>query len=98
MKPETKFQNQVVLRLKAIPNLWYTKVSQRSIRGVPDIIGCYNGRFFAWELKVPPNRLKKESLQYHIVQRIKETGGLAREVTPATLQESIEELLCLKDL
>lgn len=70
------------------------KVSQRALRGIPDIIGCYQGKFFAWELKVPPNKLRPESLQFEIVRQINEAKGLAREVTPDTLDKAIEELLC----
>ena len=93
--PETKFQMKVRSELKKIPGLWFYKASDRAASGIPDIIGCYQGRFFAWELKVPPNKLKRGSLQEHVVLQILESGGLAREVVPDTLASAIKELTCL---
>jgi len=41
--------------------------------GVPDVICCLDGRFFAFEVKTPEGRLTK--LQEHTIQRIKDAGG-----------------------
>lgn len=38
------------------PDMWVTKVSDRFMVGVPDIIGCYKGQMFAIELKVGKNK------------------------------------------
>ena len=43
--------------------------------GVPDVICCLDGRFFAFEVKTPEGRLTK--LQEHTIQRIKDAGGHA---------------------
>lgn len=39
--------------LKSIPQLWCFKASEKFYSGIPDIIGCYRGKFFAIELKRP---------------------------------------------
>jgi hypothetical protein len=49
-----------------------------------------NGFFVAWELKVGKNPLTE--LQQYNLKRIREAGGIAREVTPDNLEEAMEEL------
>jgi hypothetical protein len=49
---------------------------------------------FAWELKVGKN--KADKLQLFKLDCIKQAGGIARVVTPETLEEAIEELLNAK--
>jgi hypothetical protein len=91
-KPETIFKEKKVCpALDKIPKLYYTKIQQVAIRGTPDILICYNGKFFAWELKVSKN--KASGLQNYEIYKIKRAGGIARVVTPATLEEAIQEIL-----
>ena len=47
----------------------------RGKRGVPDIIGCYRGRFVAFELKAAGGRL--EPAQVGECERIRAAGGVA---------------------
>jgi hypothetical protein len=84
--------------LKATPDLWFVKVQQRSVKGIPDIIGCYKGFFFAWELKVGSNRVAKKSLQAYTLRCIEEAGGIAREVTPDNFDAVYKELICFPKL
>lgn len=52
-------------------------------RGVPDIIGCHNGRFFGFEVKTP-ERMSKEGptiYQRRQLDKIKQAGGIARVIT-----------------
>ena len=70
---EVNLQNKIITLLKKIPKVWYTKVSDRYITGVPDIIGCINGKFFALELKATKGRASK--LQEYNINKIKEAGG-----------------------
>ena len=46
--------------------------------GIPDVICCVDGRFFAFEVKTPEGRLTK--LQEHTIHRIKVAGGHAHVV------------------
>ncbi len=94
MQPESRFKNKVLARLRAIPNLYVVKIQQVSIRGIPDIIGCYRGYFFAWELKVGKNKIKPGSLQWLNLELINKAEGIAREVRPENLEECIKELTC----
>lgn len=93
MQKETVFKIKVMAHLKATPGLWFTKVSQRSVRGIPDIIGCYRGRLFAWELKVGRNKVAPKGLQAYHLRCIEEAGGIAREVNPDNFEQIFKELL-----
>jgi hypothetical protein len=48
---ESKFKKKVMATLKDIDGLFVFSKEAKSLRGYPDIIGCYQGRFFGWELK-----------------------------------------------
>jgi hypothetical protein len=98
MQPETRFKLRVQKRLKLVPNLWQIKVQQVALRGIPDILICYKGHFIAWELKVPPNKVKQGSLQEYNLEMIKQAGGISREVTPENFEQCLKEILCLKEL
>lgn len=37
--------------------------------GSPDIVGCYQGRAFGWELKAPGGRLSPEQERWHAAAR-----------------------------
>ena len=57
---------RILKNLRKIPRSWWVKQhgSAMSTRGVPDILGCVDGRFFAFEVKRPgkeatPAQLKK---------------------------------------
>lgn len=82
-QPETKFKESVQDHLELLkPYIWYYKAQQVSIRGIPDMILCVCGKFFAWELKVPPNRLNLVGLQAKVLADINKARGEAHEVTP----------------
>ena len=51
--------------------------------GTPDILGCYQGRFFGIEAKAGTN--KPTDLQMKRLQRIDETGGLALVVNETNI-------------
>lgn len=88
---ETKFKEKVLSRLSSLkPRIWFFKVQLVALRGIPDVVGVANGRFFAWELKVPPNQ--PTQLQSFVLEKIALAGGIARVVTPANLDECFEEV------
>lgn len=90
MHPETRFKEKVQRRLKKLPLVWFVKIQQVAIRGIPDILICANGKFIAWELKVGNNNLT--ALQKYNIEMINKAHGIAREVTPENLEERLEEL------
>ena len=63
--------------LKTVPHCfaWKEHIGMYGTAGVPDVICCLDGRFFAFEVKTPEGRLTK--LQEHTIQRIKDAGGHA---------------------
>jgi hypothetical protein len=91
MQNETKFKMKVQSRLSQIPGVWHVKIQQVALRGVPDMLICYKGKFFAWELKTLKGRVS--DLQRYVLNNITKAGGIARVVTPDNLDECIEELL-----
>ena len=82
---------KVQSRLAGIPELYVVKIQQVALRGVPDMLICYKGKFFAWELKTDTG--KPTDLQNYVISKIKKAGGVARVVTPKTFEEAMEELL-----
>lgn len=89
MKPETRFKQAVVKRLKDI-GCWFTKTQQVAIRGTPDILGCRNGKFFAMELKAN-EKAKRSALQEFELSCIQHQGkGIGLVVYPENLEEKLE--------
>lgn len=73
---ESKYQTKLLqtfkqLRLQDV--MWWTKISDRYIKGVPDILCCVAGKFVFFELKVPGN--VASPLQRYNMEKIKEVGG-----------------------
>lgn len=48
---ESTFKKRIIRRLKSIPKLYYFCKEAKAIVGIPDIIICYRGYFFALEVK-----------------------------------------------
>ena len=46
--------------------------------GVPDILGCLKGRFFALEVKKPTGRLSR--IQSYQLLKVRDAGGIAGRV------------------
>lgn len=64
--------------------------SEHMMAGLPDIIGCHKGRFFAFEVKVPENRAGTSAIQEHIMEKIRAAGGISQVV--CTLEEACKIL------
>ena len=72
--PEKKVKDKVVAILKELGAYYFFPATHGYGRsGVPDIIGCLNGKFFAIECKAGNN--KPTALQEREMQRIRDTGG-----------------------
>ena len=92
-KPETKFKEKILSRLKELPNSWVVKVQQVALRGTPDILLCLKGHFVAIELKTEDGEL--DALQTYNIEQIVKAGGSAYVMTP---DNCFGILLELKDL
>lgn len=104
--PESKFSGKVTKKLDTLIKqghpLYYFVAMAGSIRGIPDIVGCYNGRFFAWELKPSLYEAEKTSgrivLQRYTLGRIRQAQGQALIVHPDNFELSLHHLLHSPDL
>jgi Holliday junction resolvase len=76
MTPEKKVKQKVTKQLKEIGAYYcYPMTVGYGKSGVPDIIGCYEGKFFGFECKAGSN--KPTPLQEKNLQQITNTRGLA---------------------
>lgn len=82
--------DKILKYCKETPGIWAVKIHADGIQGVgiPDIVGCAGGRFFACECKTPTGRTTK--LQRHTLDLIKKSGGLA--IVARSLDEFKEAL------
>ena len=76
MTPEAKVKKKVKLILDELGAYHFFPLMGGFGRaGVPDIIGCYNGCFFAIECKAGNN--KTTALQNRELEKIRKAGGVA---------------------
>ena len=74
--PEKKVKSKVVVQLKELGAYYFYPVTSGfGASGVPDIIACYKGKFFAFECKANGN--KPTALQQLNIDRINGAGGTA---------------------
>ena len=72
--PEAKVKKKVVDQLKALGAYYFYPVTGGyGASGVPDIVGCYKGKFFAIECKAGKN--KPTALQQKNIDAIAAQGG-----------------------
>ena len=91
MTPEKKVKTKVVAILKELGAYYfYPFTGGYGASGVPDIIGCYKGRFFAIECKAGGG--KTTALQDKNIAQIIAQGGLAIVVNEDNM-EDVNELL-----
>ena len=74
-RPEATLTRKILTLFRTLPNSWWERVEQKSICGTPDILGCYQGRMVAIEVKTSKGRLSK--IQEVKLDEIKKAGGLA---------------------
>ena len=76
MTPEAKVKKTVVKHLKAMGAYYFYPVTGGyGGSGVPDIVGCYQGKFFGFECKAGKNT--PTPLQEKNLRDIKKMGGIA---------------------
>lgn len=72
---EAKIQAEILRYLRKRGDCFAFKAEVSNERGIPDVICCHKGRFFAFEVK---NKKGKPSLlQKAQISRIKKAGGTA---------------------
>lgn len=87
MAEEKIFENKIKDFLKSLPDTWFFKhwAGAYSPKGIPDIIGCINGRFVGIEVKASNG--KPSPLQIRTVNLINEAGGYATIVYPDQFED-----------
>lgn len=73
---ETRLKNKVIQFIrKNYPTVWVYKACDRFTAGIPDLIICKEGQFYAVELKAGAN--KPTPIQGHVLRKIQGAGGQA---------------------
>ena len=64
--------------------------SEYMMAGLPDLIGCYKGQFFAFETKLPEKRRNVSLVQQRVMAKIRNAGGYTQVV--CTVPEAVVAL------
>ena len=84
--PEVKVKKKVVAQLKALRAYYFYPITGGfGGSGVPDIIGCYKGKFFAIECKA--GKGKTTALQEKNIAQIIAQGGLAMVINEDNIED-----------
>lgn len=84
--PESKVKRAVCAQLKQLgAYFFYPVTGGYGSSGVPDIVGCYRGRFFGIECKAGKN--KPTLLQQKNIEAIVASGGVALVVNELNMQD-----------
>jgi len=90
---EKDITNSIIRHLKTLPYCfcWKQHGGMYGVAGIPDVICCINGKFVAFEVKMPSGKLTK--LQEITIQKIKNAKGEAFKVTSLQeVKEIVEKL------
>ena len=81
-KPESLLRSRIVKRLREHGGFWRViHGSAMQTAGIPDIVGCWQGRYVGLEVKTPENRSGATPLQAHTLDQITRAGGIAGVIT-----------------
>jgi hypothetical protein len=84
---------------KEFPGLFVFKVwgSEHQMAGLPDLLGCYQGFFFGFEVKLPESRENVSERQKLTHSWIRQGGGFVAVVcSPHEAVEALRDLLSAK--
>ena len=91
MTPEAKVKKKVVAHLKTLGAYYFYPVTGGYGKsGVPDIIGCYEGKFFGIECKAGKN--KPTPLQEKNLNDIKLNHGIALVINETNIDDVLSVL------
>jgi penicillin-binding protein-related factor A (putative recombinase) len=93
---ESKLSRDIQIAIRA-KGAWCVKVhgSEYMPAGTPDILGCYQGKFFGFETKLPEKRSNTSIVQERTLQKIRMSGGAAHVV--CTVSEALKILSSLSE-
>jgi len=86
---ESSLVSRILKALKGRGGYWF-KVHGHpgQTRGLPDIIGVYQGRFVGLEVKVSHRKNRVTELQRYTLEQIRKAGGVGEVVT--SVQEALD--------
>ena len=89
-KERDQVTDKILKYCRETQGIWAVKIHADAIQGtgLPDIVGCCGGLFWACECKTPTGRTTK--LQRHTLDLIQKSGGLA--IVARSLDEFKEAL------
>jgi hypothetical protein len=93
-KPESMLQRRIKKELKSAIGGWWIKIHGGPFQeaGIPDLLGCVDGKFFALEVKRPGE--KPTQLQIEAMKDIKLAGGTVAVVeTPKEAINVVQKAL-----
>ncbi len=98
-QPETRLQRRIqqAIKKKYKKKAWIFKVHGGSMQaaGVPDLVMCIHGLFFALEVKRPIASSKASPIQLATIDIINEAEGYAGITrSPEEALKQIDEVLC----
>lgn len=82
-KPETLLHGRIKKRLlEEWPGSWLVKIHGGPFQaaGIPDLVGCIEGRFVGLEVKLPDDSSQATPLQSRTLAGIRRAGGLGAVV------------------
>jgi len=76
-QPESRLQRNIRDRLEREVGGWWFKVwgGPLTPAGIPDLVGCVQGLFFALEVKMPRRSSQPSPIQIAMMRRIEKAGG-----------------------
>ena len=96
LTPEKKVKNQVANVLKSFGAYYFYPIGGwYGVSGVPDIVGCYKGKFFAIECKA--GKGKTTALQDKHIAQIIGQGGYAIVVNESNIEDVNELIMEIDD-
>jgi hypothetical protein len=77
--PEGRVKDVIKAYLRSLPNCWFFMPAAHGygVNGIPDIVGCYKGVFFAIEVKAPGKINQTTPLQRMQINEINQAHGWA---------------------
>jgi hypothetical protein len=96
MTPEAKVKGQIKAYLRTLTHcfFFFPAAHGYGVNGIPDLIGCYKGVFFAVEVKAPGKLKNVTALQRMQIAAINDAQGWA---IAADSVEAVVELIALID-
>lgn len=90
LQPETRFRLRIKPALEAIPHSYWVKIQAGSIIGVPDVLGCVNGRMVALELKTDEGQAT--AMQKYRIGKFAAAGAFTSILRPSNWAKVLAEL------